>query len=205
ERLDRIEIAAVILPRPRQAVQDGMARNVLDRLHHAGQQFLVGGPAGREGDAAIAEQGRRDAMPAHRRAIRIPADLGVEMGVDVDKAGCDGHTLGVDLALGRTVELADTGDRTVLDAEVCTHWRRPGAVDQHATSDGDVVTHGASSSRISSQGSGTRPWRSITRGTSSPTGERTPNQRRTMRRPDIRIAGRDPACRLPRRQGPYLR
>ena len=44
---------------------------------------------GRERDAAVAEHDRRDAVPARRRRVGVPCQLRVEMGVHVDKAGCD--------------------------------------------------------------------------------------------------------------------
>ena len=43
-------------------------------------------------------------MPATRCGQRIPRQLGVEMGVDVDEAGSDQTSLGIDLTSGRRVE-----------------------------------------------------------------------------------------------------
>ena len=62
QRFQGVEIATVGLPVPGQAVQDRLLGDVLDGLHHPGEELPVRGFAGREGDAAIAEQRRRDAV-----------------------------------------------------------------------------------------------------------------------------------------------
>ena len=110
QALDGVQVAAVVFPVPRQAVEDGVLGNVLHGLHHGRQQFHVGRLAGREGDAAVAEQGGGHAVPAHRRHLRVPADLRVQVRVQIDEAGRDGQPLGVDLALALAVDLADSRD-----------------------------------------------------------------------------------------------
>ena len=75
--LDGVQIAAVVFPVPRQAGEDGVLRNVLNGLHHRRKQLHILWLAGCEGDAAVAEQSGGDAVPAHRRHLRIPADLRV--------------------------------------------------------------------------------------------------------------------------------
>ena len=80
EAFDGIEVAAVGLPVPRQAGQDGVPRDVLHGLHHAGEELAVLLAARRKGNAAVAEQGGGDAVPGDRGHVRIPADLGVEVG-----------------------------------------------------------------------------------------------------------------------------
>ena len=42
-----------------------------------------------EAEAAVAQHHRGDAVPAGDRAVRVPADLGVVVGVQVDEAGRD--------------------------------------------------------------------------------------------------------------------
>ena len=49
-----------------------------------------------EAEAAVAEHHRGDAVPAGDRAVRVPADLGVVVGVQVDEAGRDDQPVGVD-------------------------------------------------------------------------------------------------------------
>ena len=62
---------------------------------------LVAGLARRERHAAVAEHDGRDAVPARRRADRVPGELRVEVGVDVDEARRDEPAVGVDLAVRR--------------------------------------------------------------------------------------------------------
>lgn len=40
----------------------------------------------REGDAAVADQRLRDAMPGRRPQQRIPADLGIQVRVQIDES-----------------------------------------------------------------------------------------------------------------------
>ena len=140
--LDRIEVAAVVLPAPGQAGQDGVARDVLDRLHHAGQQFAVGRAAGRKGHAAVAQQRGGHPVPTDGRAVRVPADLGVEVRVDVDEAGRDRHALGIDLAMTLVGDLADCGDHPTVDANVSSRGFPPGPVDKHSAANDKVMGHG---------------------------------------------------------------
>ena len=84
--VDRVVVLAVRLPVPRQRIEDRLGGDVLDALHHLRQRGPVVGPARRERHPAVAHHHARHAVPAARRADRIPRDLGVEVGVDVDEA-----------------------------------------------------------------------------------------------------------------------
>ena len=95
----------------------------------------------READAAIAEQDRRDAMPRRRRQHRVPGRLAVVMGVDIDPAGRDQQAVRVDLALRRPGLAADRGDPAAIDRNVAGKGFAPGAVDDGAAANDDVV-HG---------------------------------------------------------------
>ena len=83
------EVVAVGGPVPGQAFEDGPARDVLDALHHLGEELALAGPDRGEGDPAVAEHGAGDAVPARRGGQRIPGELGVEVGVHVDEPGGD--------------------------------------------------------------------------------------------------------------------
>ena len=89
----------------------------------------------REGHAAIAEQRRGDAVPAHRRAVRIPADLRIEMGVDVDEARRDGQPVGVDLAPALLRHLADRRDLAVAHRDVAREGSIARSVDDATAAD----------------------------------------------------------------------
>ena len=117
-RVQGVEVFAVGLPVPRQPGQDGFSRDVLHGLHHFGEKLPVGGLAGREGDAAVAEQGGGDAVPGDGRQHRIPADLRVEVGVQVNKSRRDREPVGADLLLASAVHFADGGDGVAVDGDI---------------------------------------------------------------------------------------
>ena len=133
---------AVRLPVPRQAAEDRIPWDVLDALHHLGEVGAILWPARRERDAAVPEYDARDAVPATRRGDRVPRQLGVEVGVDVDEAGRDDRAGGVDVAPARLVDRRlDGRDAIARDRDVAAVWRRAGAVDDDASANHDVVAH----------------------------------------------------------------
>ena len=140
QAFDGVQIAAVGFPIPGQAGEDGVLRNVLDGFHHAGEELPVLRPARGEGDAAVAEQGGGDAMPGHRRHVRIPADLGIEMGVQIDEAGRDGMAGGVDLLLAGLRHCADRGDRIAVNGDVNFLGRIARAVHDEAVADYQIMS-----------------------------------------------------------------
>ena len=140
--LDGVEVFAIGDPVPGQAVQDRVLRNVLDGLHHAGQEVAVGGLAGREGDAAVAEQGGGHAMPGDWREQRIPAGLGVEVGVQVHETGRDGVALRVDFLAAPAGDLTDSGDRVAVDGDIAMGRLVAEPVDDEPVADGEIVSHG---------------------------------------------------------------
>ena len=99
-------------------------RDVLDRLHHLGEVLAVLGAHRRERHAAVAHHHRRHAVPARRREQRVPADLRVEMGVQVDEARRDQPVGRVDLASAAAVDLADRDDAVAADPDVGRPTRR---------------------------------------------------------------------------------
>ena len=125
-----------------------VGRDVLDGLHHLGQLFAVGFLARREGHAAVAEHDRRDAVPARRRADRVPRQLGVEVGVDVDEARRDDAALGVDLAPCSVLDHADLGDPVTVHGQVADGARGAGSVDDESVPNQEVVCHQSSVSRL---------------------------------------------------------
>ena len=54
--------------------------------------------------------------------MRIPADLRIEVRMQVDEAGRDGQPFGVDFAPALGVHLADGRYRTVVDGDVSRYW-----------------------------------------------------------------------------------
>ena len=110
-------------------MQDSLLGDVLDRLHHAGEKLSVGRLAGRERDAAVAEQGCRDAVPRHGRDLRVPTDLGIEVCMQVDETGRHDQSVGLNFFLASAVDLADLDDLIAVHGDVRTEGLASCAVD----------------------------------------------------------------------------
>ena len=156
EVVECVEVLAVALPRPRQPAEDRLCRDVLDALHHVREHLAIVGPTRCERDAAVAHQRGRDAVVARRGEQRIPADLRVEVAVDVDESRGDRLSGGIDLTDADLVDPSDRRDRDAGDPDVGGDGFAPGAVDDGAVADDDVVGHGNSSGVGGSEGSAVR-------------------------------------------------
>ena len=86
DAVDRVEVLGEGLPAPLDPVRERGAGDVLDAFHQPDQPLVLVGLHRREADAAVAHHDGRDAVPARRREHRVPGDLAVEVGVDVDEA-----------------------------------------------------------------------------------------------------------------------
>ena len=141
EPLDGVKVAAVVHPVPGKALENRRPRDVLDGLHHPGEQFPILRPAWRERDPAVADERRGDAVAGNRRDVRIPTDLRVQVGVHVDEARRDGHTLGVEFLPAGTVHLADDGDGPIVNRKVAGSRVAAKTVHQMPTANNEVVSH----------------------------------------------------------------
>ena len=132
---DRIEEVREAVPVPRQAFGQHDLGDVLHALHQVDQHVVLVGVAGREADAAIAEQHGGDAVPGRGRQPVAPGHLRIVVGVDVDEARRDQLAARVDLlgALGDVS--ADRGDLAVGDGEVGFVGIAAGAIDDGAVAD----------------------------------------------------------------------
>ena len=122
--LQRIEVFGEGLPIPCQSLGQHDARNFLDAFHQVHQRRAMLRPHRREPDAAIAENRRRDPVPARRRQQRVPHRLPVIMGVHIDPARRHQEAGGVDLAPARTQPAADFHDALAGDRHVAGEGRR---------------------------------------------------------------------------------
>ena len=128
------------LPIPIHAGLHRLVGNRLGAGHREHRALAEIGLAGREAEAAIAEHERGHAVPSGDRAIGIPADLGVVMGVQIDEAGRDDQAVGVDGLLGEAGRAsADLGDLAVFNPDVAAIARDAGAVDDGAAFDLNVI------------------------------------------------------------------
>ena len=143
QRLHAVQIFAEGGPVPRQAVHDGIGGDVLHRLHELGEVAPVVLAARREGDAAVADQRRRDAVVGAGPHLRIPADLGIEVRVQIDEAGRDQAVRGIDgLRRLGVAKVADAADAAAVDGDVGTACFAAGTVDDGAAGDQQVMGHG---------------------------------------------------------------
>ena len=139
--VDVIEELGERLPTPLDAGCERGARDVLDTLHEPDEPVMSIGCSRREADAAVAHDHGGDAVPARRRQERIPRDLPVVVGVDVDEAGRHQRTVGIDHLASRALDATDVGDGAIGDGDIGGLGRCAGAVDDRAPLDHEVV-HG---------------------------------------------------------------
>ena len=145
QRLHAVQILAEGRPVPGQAVHDGVRGDVLHRLHQLGQIAPVALGAGREGDAAVADQRCGHAVVGTRPHLRLPADLRVQVGVQIDEARRHQLASGVDGGAGLFAgQIADAADAAAIDGDVGAFGVRAGTVDDGAAGDDRLVRHGLS-------------------------------------------------------------
>ena len=71
---------------PVDALDQGVEGHALDVLQRAGDGLAVLGAGRGDPEPAVADDHAGHAVPARRRQVRVPQDLGVVVGVDVDEA-----------------------------------------------------------------------------------------------------------------------
>ncbi len=127
------------LPVPRETLVEHRTRDVLDALHQLDEPVVIGGMHGREADPAVADDDGRDPVPRRGDHSFCPRGLAVVVRMDVDEAGRDEQSVGVDRALGARVEATDLGDEAAVDRDVGGTRRRARAVDDRAPADDQLV------------------------------------------------------------------
>ena len=138
-RVDGVEVLAEGFPSPPDALVERSARDVLDALHHLDELVFSAGVHRREPHPAVAHHHGRDAMPTGRRHLLVPADLTVEMGVDVDEARSEQLSLGVDRAGGAALDPTDLGDPPVLDRDITPECRSAGSVHDSGVGHDEII------------------------------------------------------------------
>jgi hypothetical protein len=126
---------------PAEALAHRLAAHALDAREHAGEPVDVVGPRGVEREAAVAGEHGGDAVLHRGRRDRIPVELHVVVGVDVDEAGRDDEAVRVDDAACVVRDAADRGDSPVAHRDVGGVGGQAGSVDDAAAADHEVVGH----------------------------------------------------------------
>lgn len=129
--------------------QPGLHRRIGNRFHarHGQHRALaILGMHRGEAEAAVADYNRSDPVPTGNRTVGIPEQLGVIVGVKVDKSGRDNRAGCVDDALGSVARKPpDLGDLAVLDPDIGAEPRHPGPVDYQSIPDDRIdLCHRAS-------------------------------------------------------------
>ncbi len=131
------------LPPPVDALLKGSQRDLLDEVEEAGEGIAVLGAARGEGDAAVARHHRGDPVVHRRGPERIPAELGIEMGVGVDEPRRHHQSAGVDDLGGfDVIEAPDRQDVAVADGDIAPEAGHARSVDHDAALDQHVTLHG---------------------------------------------------------------
>ena len=127
------------LPIPGQRRLHRTQRDRLGAHHREHRALAVVRLDRREAEAAVADYHRGDPVPSRNGQVRIPENLGVVMGVQVDKTRRDDQPAGVDYfgALMR-VDPSNPGDSPVLDADIAAKARRAGTVNHHPVRDHQI-------------------------------------------------------------------
>ena len=142
--LDRRQVLGERGEVPRNAGRERCDIHVLDVLECAGDEFVMLGPRRRDRKPTVAGDDRGDAVVTRRRQCRIPEDLRVVMGVDVDEPRRHDLTRRVDhlaaVEVGTDASDAAVGDgdfgaprgltraiyeRAALDDHICAHTKPP--------------------------------------------------------------------------------
>ena len=141
ESVDPVEELRERDPVPRQPGLHRVVGDGLDPGHGEHGSLPKLGSHRREPEPTVADDQRRDAVPARQGAVRVPEELGVVVGVEVDEPR--GHVAagGVeDTTPVGAPEAAYLGDPPVADPQIGPVPGRAGAVDDRPVLDDHVET-----------------------------------------------------------------
>ena len=124
---------------PDDALAQHLQRHALDVGQVAQGPVAVAGPAGRDGEAAVADHHRGDAEAGRRREPRVPGRLRVVVGVAVDDPGHQRQALGIHFLAARADVAAQFRDAPARDRQIADRSRGPVAVVEPGVPDDQVV------------------------------------------------------------------
>ncbi len=140
ESADSCQVLRERLEVPRDARVEGSGIHVLDVLERAHDRVALLRASRSDREPAVAGDDGRDPLVRRGAERRVPEDLRVVVGVDIDEARCDGATRCVEHADALEVR-ADLGDHTVRDSNVGHPSRSAGPVEHRSSADHDVSRH----------------------------------------------------------------
>jgi hypothetical protein len=136
--LEAREVFVEAAPVPGHARFERRERDAFDAREHLAQVVARFFTEGRDAEAAVAAEDRRDAVERGGRERRVPERLRVVVGVDVDEARGDHLAGGVDRPA--RFFAVDGCETAVADADVGDHARGSGAVDDCSAAD-EAIQH----------------------------------------------------------------
>jgi hypothetical protein len=141
-RIERGEVAGVVLPGPGQTGSQGVERHALDELEEPHERLAMLRATGRHREAAVAHHDGGDAVPRRRARGRIPEELAVVVRVQVDEPRRHHETAGIHLDVSALRDGADGGDAPAGDRDVAGLRLLPGTVAHESTANHEIG-HGA--------------------------------------------------------------
>ena len=136
--VQRIEELTEGFPRPVDALLERDERHPLDLGHHSPSEVGIPTLEGCQREATIATDHARHTVPTRRCRQCVPVQLGVVVGVWVDKTGGDHVSADIDGSDGSLREVANRDNAPIADADVGAHPLGPRAVDDDAALQCDV-------------------------------------------------------------------
>jgi hypothetical protein len=127
-------------PLPVEAGAQRVERHALDPGQHPGEVVLLVGPRGRQREAAVSTEDCGDAVLYGRARGRIPEQLSVVVGVQVDEARCERLSGRINGFRGLLVDITDGNDPPVAHADVAMSGGCACAVDDLGISD-EYIQH----------------------------------------------------------------
>src|SRR5438876_5863 len=160
--LARTQVAREVLPRPRDTGAQRLDGHALDEEEELHERLAVRLAAGRDCEPAVTHDDGGDAVPRRGARLRVPEELAVVVGMDVDEAGGEGEARAVDLA-GAVLGDAPDGRYAVAgDGEVAACGLAAAAITEERAPDDEVGHRGSCS------GSGHPPPRAAGAGSTGP-------------------------------------
>ena len=90
---------------------------------------MLVGRRGRQRESAVAAEHRGDTVLQRRARRRVPEQLRVVVGVQVDEAGCERLPFRINGFRGQVIHIADRDDQSVLHPDIAAPGGSAGAVD----------------------------------------------------------------------------
>ena len=137
--LEHVEVLAEGLEVPAHAGPHGLERHRLDPSEVAQRTIAIFGVAGRDAEAAVADDHGADAEQGRGHGVGIPRELDIVVGVRIDDPGRERQALGIDLIAASAYLRADRHDAAALDRNAARERGRAGPVVDSCVLDDEVV------------------------------------------------------------------